>query len=371
MQWSGADSVDAPPLPLPPLSEPVEVTLVRHGESTWNAERRIQGSSNRSELTAKGRLQAAAARGVLCCAELDACFCSPLRRAEQTAAVVWLGAPPTRLDSLREVDLGRLEGLLKADAALEAGPAWDDWRRRPASFELDGRAPVRELWYRASVAWGQVLGVVMPETRLLVVAHNATNQALLGSACGWGPSLFRRFLQSNGHATQLRFAPAPRPGDPALASLLRMNVGADGWAARIAAGIILLVAAERDGTEASATILSRFARGPSVHLLYVPGVEAHAMAARLAAGLGTVARETDEKIAWGAAEAAGLEGGEREHCTVLVGDTEVLARILCRALGLPAECASAIALEPGGVSVLRPEPAGGWATAHCINDQNR
>lgn len=63
--WSGSDEftplgdrVDAPPLPLPAISQRRRVVLVRHGQSTWNAEGRIQGSSNFSRLTPKGIKQA-------------------------------------------------------------------------------------------------------------------------------------------------------------------------------------------------------------------------------------------------------------------------------------------------------------------------
>ena len=52
------DRVDAPPLPLPPISAWKRVVLVRHGQSTWNAAGRIQGSSNAAVLTEKGKSQA-------------------------------------------------------------------------------------------------------------------------------------------------------------------------------------------------------------------------------------------------------------------------------------------------------------------------
>jgi hypothetical protein len=176
-------------------------------------------------------------------------------------------------------------------------------------------------------------------------------------------------LQSNGHASLLRFTPASQPGAPALASLVRMNVSADGWASRIEAGSIFLVAAAQ-GTDAAYAVAQHFADGPPCQLLYVPGEDAHSMAQLLAAGLRKDARaaEGSEAAAWRSAQAAGLDGVRRGDCTVMVADAGVAARILCCALGLPAECASAIALEAGGVSVLRPDPAGGWATAHCIND---
>ncbi len=67
--WTGVDEfsalrdrVDAPPLPLPSIKQAKRVVLVRHGQSTWNAEGRIQGSSNISVLTEKGEAQAETTR---------------------------------------------------------------------------------------------------------------------------------------------------------------------------------------------------------------------------------------------------------------------------------------------------------------------
>jgi hypothetical protein len=54
--------IDAPPLHLPPIAVATRVVIVRHGQSTWNAVSRIQGSSDLSELTEKGKSQAEAAQ---------------------------------------------------------------------------------------------------------------------------------------------------------------------------------------------------------------------------------------------------------------------------------------------------------------------
>lgn len=63
--WTGTDEfshlsdrIDATPLPLPAIKEAKRVVLVRHGQSTWNAQGRIQGSSDISVLTEKGKAQA-------------------------------------------------------------------------------------------------------------------------------------------------------------------------------------------------------------------------------------------------------------------------------------------------------------------------
>lgn len=60
--------------PLPPIKTSKRVVLVRHGQSTWNAEGRIQGSSNFSVLTKKGEAQAETSRQMLIDDAFDVCF---------------------------------------------------------------------------------------------------------------------------------------------------------------------------------------------------------------------------------------------------------------------------------------------------------
>ena len=55
------------------------VTLVRHGQSTWNAAGRIQGSSDESVLTAKGEAQAETTATLLDGSDFDKLFYSPLK----------------------------------------------------------------------------------------------------------------------------------------------------------------------------------------------------------------------------------------------------------------------------------------------------
>ena len=59
---------------LPPVQGAKRVVLVRHGESTWNATGRIQGSSDFSVLTAKGVSQADTNRQMLAGDSFDICF---------------------------------------------------------------------------------------------------------------------------------------------------------------------------------------------------------------------------------------------------------------------------------------------------------
>lgn len=60
-----APTQDEAPLRLPSITTRKRVVLVRHGQSTWNAEGRIQGSSDFSELTPKGMAQAETTRDMV------------------------------------------------------------------------------------------------------------------------------------------------------------------------------------------------------------------------------------------------------------------------------------------------------------------
>ena len=79
----------------------------RHGQSTWNAEGRIQGSSDLSVLTPKGESQAETSRLMFLSDFFDACFISPLARSRRTAEIIWdsRDKDPIPDSDLREIDL--------------------------------------------------------------------------------------------------------------------------------------------------------------------------------------------------------------------------------------------------------------------------
>lgn len=99
--------------------------LVRHGQSTWNVEGRLQGQAAGVPLTRVGREQAAGAARALASTPVDALLTSDLLRATQTAALIGaaLGVEPAPAPALREQSLGDLEGRLSRDLVAEPTPA--------------------------------------------------------------------------------------------------------------------------------------------------------------------------------------------------------------------------------------------------------
>lgn len=89
------------------MTNHLELWLVRHGETTYNASRLLAGWSD-PPLTPLGRTQAAAAKSVIDGTDFDHVWSSDLDRAISTARLAW--GEPTVDRRLREINFGELEG---------------------------------------------------------------------------------------------------------------------------------------------------------------------------------------------------------------------------------------------------------------------
>lgn len=164
------------------------LTLVRHGETDWNRDRRIQGSTD-VPLNDTGRAQAREA-GVLLRAQLDAPTVAPivvssdLSRARETAEIIAaeldLPAPRT-YPALRERAYGEAEGV----EASEFIRRWGDWH----SAEIPGAEPWPHVRERGLRALAQVVRDARRTTApaaasVIVVTHGAMIRELLRHATG-------------------------------------------------------------------------------------------------------------------------------------------------------------------------------------------
>jgi broad specificity phosphatase PhoE len=179
----------------------VRLILVRHGQSTWNAERRIQGVADPS-LSAAGRRQCARLRPLLEALSPDVLVTSDLARARETAALLAPGAaaPDPRW---REVDLGAWTGRPIDEMEPAAREALERWRQGEAD------PPDGETWeavrgrLRAAVDELAQAGARRP----LVVTHGGAIRA----ACAilGGPDLRHLVGVPNASLTVLDTAPRP------------------------------------------------------------------------------------------------------------------------------------------------------------------
>lgn len=103
----------------------VEFYYLRHGETDWNRDGRIQGCAD-TPLNATGRAQAEAAREALRGRALGALYVSPLRRARETAEIVnrAFGLPLIPWPGLEECRFGSFEGTVPAEREHDWHARW-------------------------------------------------------------------------------------------------------------------------------------------------------------------------------------------------------------------------------------------------------
>ena len=122
----------------------LNLLLVRHGQSEWNASGRWQGQAD-PPLSDLGRLQAVAAADAL--GTPDLLVASDLDRARHTAMILSeaIGVGPVLTDpAFRERDAGEWSGLTR-DEIEQQWPGWLTERRRPPGFEAESEVTARVM----------------------------------------------------------------------------------------------------------------------------------------------------------------------------------------------------------------------------------
>lgn len=168
------------------------ILLIRHGETAWNAERRLQGHLDIA-LNAEGERQAAALGAALAGEHIDLVISSDLARARQTAEAVQRArgssdAGPVQRDSqLRERCYGGFEGLLYSEIAARFPLEFAAWQARNVDAVLppgkNQGETFRSFYERATKA---ILGHAArhPGQTLALVAHGGVLECAYRAALG-------------------------------------------------------------------------------------------------------------------------------------------------------------------------------------------
>jgi glucosyl-3-phosphoglycerate phosphatase len=158
----------------------VELLVVRHAQSTWNAEHRWAGQRDPG-LTAKGRRDAAELGGRLAATRppFASVACSNLQRARQTAEILAQGLglpPPMAVPGLRERDGGAWTALTSPEIEARFPGELDRWRRGEV-VDPPASEPMEAFTARVASALGELAASARGE-RALVVAHQGVLRAL-------------------------------------------------------------------------------------------------------------------------------------------------------------------------------------------------
>ena len=144
----------------------MKLYVVRHGETIWNVENRVQGITD-IPLTDQGRLDATLLKDLVKDINIDVVISSPLERAIETAKILTDGKLPINTDDrIKERDWGLNEG-----ANIDEVDRWDCWdvilNTRVQNIES-----VQDFMYRVS-DFLEDIKVRYKDKNVLVVTHSA------------------------------------------------------------------------------------------------------------------------------------------------------------------------------------------------------
>lgn len=151
-----------------------KLILVRHGETDWNAEDRIQGWLD-IPLNEEGRRQAERLAQELAETKIAAIYSSPLKRAFQTAEIVAEKhhLMVKKVSAFKEINQGRWQGLLVSEARKKYKNLYQRWLTHPLEVVPPGGESLEEVYQRVVKAC-QALVNNHPQETLCLVTHKVT-----------------------------------------------------------------------------------------------------------------------------------------------------------------------------------------------------
>lgn len=163
----------------------MRLVLIRHGESTYNAEGRIQGQRD-APLSERGRAQAERVAQRLRGVPFDACYASDLARAADTARAIMqyhAETPFAMTPLLREICFGVFEGRTVPEIRDTYPDEYAEWDQDRHDYTPPGAESVADLHARAgrALAWVRGRG---HEGTVLVVSHGGLLRSLIANALG-------------------------------------------------------------------------------------------------------------------------------------------------------------------------------------------
>jgi probable phosphoglycerate mutase len=179
------------------------VLALRHGQTAWNAEQRLQGQLD-IPLDATGRWQAERLAEALAGEGIELIFSSDLARTVDTAAPTAgrLGLPVLLDAALRERGFGVFEGHTYAEIETRWPDAARRWRSRESGFGPEGGETLLGFQQRAVAALTR-LAAAHPGRTLAVFTHGGVLDALYRAAAGLDVSAPRGWVLGNASINRL------------------------------------------------------------------------------------------------------------------------------------------------------------------------
>lgn len=180
--------------------------IIRHGQTDWNKVYKLQGRTD-IELNENGKNMAREAREKYKDIDIDVCYSSPLKRAYETAEIIFgdRNIPIIKDDRLMEMCFGKYEGAVKV---METpGHPMGVFFRDPVNYHADESGESYEQLYERTR--GFIDEVLLPELEagknVVVVGHGAMNLSIINQLKNIPLKDFWNYFQGNCELVEVDF----------------------------------------------------------------------------------------------------------------------------------------------------------------------
>jgi len=187
----------------------LDIYLVRHGQTQWNLDKRLQGSTD-NVLNEAGKRQATELAQRLAGVSFTQVYSSGLRRAQETAAALGGKATVTPLNTLNERSFGKFEGIFEDD---RSAPLFAEFGRRVSVLDdsLDGGESLQSQADRVKAAVRQMTSRHTSGS-VAVVAHGGVTPLVLSALLDIPvPEAVARIKQANDEVYMVRIQAGQAP----------------------------------------------------------------------------------------------------------------------------------------------------------------
>ena len=174
-----------------------EIILIRHGETEWNSQKRMQGHSN-SDLSEVGMGQIQALGELMKNVSFDHIYSSDSLRTRQTAeAITQYSGHTLQFDQrIREKNLGVFEGLTSTEAKERHPEVYRLFKTAGANYVIDEGESTQQLLERA-LEFIEEIRLRHPQERVVMVTHGGVVRVLMKHALGLSIDAPTRFIIKN------------------------------------------------------------------------------------------------------------------------------------------------------------------------------
>jgi len=180
--------------------------LIRHGESEWNALKKIQGQQD-IPLTEKGIKQAKLIGNRLIKEDIEKIYSSDLKRAYDTAKIIGdiLDIDVIPVKELREINFGIWEGLTSDILEVKYIKEHKLWLKEPENLKIEGAESIVEVQKRAMESVNKIINDNNNIDNVLIVSHGATLKTIILGLLGINISHFKNMSLKNVSLSVIEF----------------------------------------------------------------------------------------------------------------------------------------------------------------------